>query len=294
MIEGVTFSLYQETKPGESISVEIGQSLSSIKDAIVSLADSYNAYREWAITQQAIDASGSVSSDATLFGDNMLRSVNSEVARGLAQVVDSEGLSLLGLSYDENNYLELEEDDLNDALLNNIDQIADVLIFQYKSTDSNLAVLRRNADMPSDLVLDVSVDESGELTGVLANGEEGQFEVDGRRIVGAEGTDYEGIVFVYSGDKDSTITFSSSAGLAEKLFQSLNKYTDEDNGLLTEKIASLQKQNEDYQADYDDSMSKIKAYEARLTNLYSSYQAAIEAAQSSLDYLKAILGTGDK
>lgn len=294
VIEGVTFSLYQETKPGESISVEIGQSLSSIKDAIVSLADSYNAYREWAITQQAIDASGSVSSDATLFGDNMLRSVNSEVARGLAQVVDSEGLSLLGLSYDENNYLVLEEDDLNDALLNNIDQIADVLIFQYKSTDSNLAVLRRNADMPSDLVLDVSVDESGELTGVLANGDAGQFEVDGRRIVGAEGTDYEGIVFVYSGDKDSTITFSSSAGLAEKLFQSLNKYTDEDNGLLTEKIASLQKQNEDYQADYDDSMSKIKAYEARLTNLYSSYQAAIEAAQSSLDYLKAILGTGDK
>ena len=293
VIDGVTFSLYQTTDVGESIAVEIGQSLSSIKDAVVSLADSYNAYREWAITQQAIDASGSVSDDATLFGDNMLRNINTEIARGLSKVIDSEGMALLGLSYDENNYLELDESELNDALLNDIDQIEDVLNFQYETSNSDLAVLRRNANMPSELTLDITVDEEGAVVGVLADGEAGLFEVDGTRIVGAEGTDYEGITFVYTGDENATITFSSSAGMAEQLFQSLNKYTDEDDGLLTEKIASLEEQNEDYEAEYDDYMSIVDAYEMRLTELYSSYQAAIEEAQSSLDYLEAILNSGD-
>ena len=293
VVEGVTFSLYQTTDDGQSISVEIGQSLSDIKEAVVSLVDTYNAYREWAITQQEIDASGSVSDDATLFGDNLLRNANTDIASALSTVIDKESMALLGLSYDENNYLELDEDELNDALLNDIDQIEDILNFQYESSSSDLVVLRRNSSMPSDLKLDITVDEDGTMTSVLADGVSGLFEVDGTRIVGVEGTDYEGITFVYTGDEDATITFSSSAGIAEQLFQTLNKYVDEDDGLLTEKISSLEEQNEDYETEYDDIMDTVDAYEERLTELYASYQAAIEEAQSSLDYLEAILNSGD-
>lgn len=294
VIKGITFSLYQTTGPGESIAVEIGQSLSDIKNSVVSLVDTYNSYRKWAIEQQAIDASGSVSSDAILFGDNMLRSANSQVANALSTVIDSESMALLGLTYDENNYLELNETDFNDALLNNIDQIEDVLNFQYETSSSDLAVLRRNANMPADLDLDITVDENGSMTGVTVGGSSGLFEVDGSRIIGVEGTEYEGITFVYTGDQDATIQFTSSAGLAEQLFQTLTTYTDEDTGLLTEKIASLKDQNEDYETEYKDFMKTVDAYEARLTTLYSSYQAAIEQAQSSLDYLDAILNSGDK
>ena len=293
VVEGVTFSLYQTTDDGQSISVEIGQSLSDIKEAVVSLVDTYNAYREWAITQQEIDASGSVSDDATLFGDNLLRNANTDIASALSTVIDKESMALLGLSYDENNYLELDEDELNDALLNDIDQIEDILNFQYESSSSDLVVLRRNSSMPSDLKLDITVDEDGTMTSVLADGVSGLFEVDGTRIVGVDGTDYEGITFVYTGDEDATITFSSSAGIAEQLFQTLNKYVDEDDGLLTEKISSLEEQNEDYETEYDDIMDTVDAYEERLTELYASYQAAIEEAQSSLDYLEAILNSGD-
>jgi flagellar hook-associated protein 2 len=293
VVSGVTFSLYQTTSPGEAISVEIGQSLSNIKDSVVSLVNTYNAYREWAISQQAIDASGSVSTDAVLFGDNMLRSANSEVASGLSTVINKESMALLGLTYDENNYLELDEDKLNDALLNDIGQIEDILNFQYEASSSDLVVLRRNANMPSELTLDLTVDETGALTGVTADGNSGMFEVDGPRIVGVEGTIYEGITFVYTGDTNATIKFTSSAGIAEQLFQTLTKYTDEDTGLLTEKIASLETQNDDFEAEYKDYMDTVDAYEARLTALYASYQASIEQAQSSLDYLDAILNTGD-
>nr|WP_321454735.1 flagellar filament capping protein FliD [uncultured Cohaesibacter sp.] len=293
VVEGVTFSLYQTTGTGESIAVEIGQSLSNIKDAVVSLVDSYNAYREWAISQQEIDASGSVSSDAVLFGDNLLRSANTDVASALSSVIDSNSMSLLGLSYDENNYLELDEDELNDALLNDVDEIEDVLNFQYETSSSSLAVLRRNSNMPSELELNITVDADGNLASVTADGKSDLFEVDGSRIVGVAGSEYEGITFVYTGSEDATITFTSTAGIAEQLFQTLNKYTDEDDGLLTDKIATLTEQNEDYETEYNDFMDTVDAYEERLTTLYASYQAAIEAAQSSLDYLEAILNTGD-
>ncbi|WP_316858533.1 flagellar filament capping protein FliD [uncultured Cohaesibacter sp.] len=293
VIEGVTFALYQVTEEDASISVEISQSLSDIKEAVVTLVDAYNAYREWALQQQEIDASGTVSDDAVLYGDSLLRGTNTAIYDAISTVVDGESMALLGLSYDENNYLELDEDTLNDALLNDIDQIEDMLNFQYEVSDSDLALLKRTSDMPSSFTLDIEVDEDGEVTSILCDGESGCFEVSGSRIVGVEGTEYEGITFVYTGDESDTIDFSCTAGIIENLYQAVSKYADEDEGLIISKIETLEEQNEDYEAEYEDIMETVDAYEERLTELYASYQAAIEEAQSSLDYIEAILDSGD-
>nr|WP_319515387.1 flagellar filament capping protein FliD [uncultured Cohaesibacter sp.] len=293
VIDGVTFALYETTDDGESISVEISQSLSDIKEAVVALVDAYNAYREWAITQQETDADGGASEDAVLFGDSLLRGTNNGIYAALSTVLDDESMATLGLSYDENNYLELDEDTLNDALLNDIDSIEDLLNFQYDVSDSDLALLKRNDNMPSSFTLDITVDEDGDVTSVLCDGEEGCFEVSGSRIVGVEGTDYEGITFVYTGDESDTIEFSCTAGIVEELYSAVAKYADEDDGLIVSQIETLEEQNEDYETEYEDIMETVDAYEERLTTLYSEYQAAIEAAETDLAYIEAILNSGD-
>nr|WP_321981499.1 flagellar filament capping protein FliD [uncultured Cohaesibacter sp.] len=293
VIDGVTFALYETTDDGESISVEISQSLSDIKEAVVALVDAYNAYREWAITQQETDADGGASEDAVLFGDSLLRGTNNGIYAALSTVLDDESMATLGLSYDENNYLELDEDTLNDALLNDIDSIEDLLNFQYDVSDSDLALLKRNDDMPSSFTLDITVDEDGDVTSVLCDGEEGCFEVSGSRIVGVEGTEYEGITFVYTGDESDTIEFSCTAGIVEELYSAVAKYADEDDGLIVSQIETLEEQNEDYETEYEDIMETVDAYEERLTTLYSEYQAAIEAAETDLAYIEAILNSGD-
>ncbi|SNY91756.1 flagellar hook-associated protein 2 [Cohaesibacter sp. ES.047] len=293
VIKGVNFSIYQKTGEDESVSVEISQSLNNIKTAISGLVESYNAYREWAMTQQAVASGGGASSDATLFGDSILRSVNASVAESLSTMVGNENMAFLGLEYDENNFLVLDNDKLNEALLNDLDQIEDLLNFQYSVSNNDLGLLYRNDNMPAKMTIDIEVDEEGNVAKVLADGQEGRFEVNGTRIVGVKGTQYEGVTFVYTGDEDATIDFTSTAGMAESLFHTINEYADEDQSVLTDLAVKLQENVKSFKKDYKDEMSTVENYRLRLINLYSKYQEQISGAESTLSYLKVILDPGD-
>ncbi|PLW76447.1 flagellar filament capping protein FliD [Cohaesibacter celericrescens] len=293
VVDGVTFSLYQTTGEDDSISVEISQSLSEIKTSVQSIVDSYNAYREWALTQQETASGGGASDDAVLFGDGTLRNVNNAIADALSSMVDEDSMALLGLSYDNSNYLELDESVLNDALLNDLDGIESLLNFQMTSSSSDLVLLNRNGTMPSSLSLDVTVDEDGVLAGVSVDGDDSLFEVKGSRIVGAEGSDYEGITFVFTGSEDMTIDITTSTGIVENLYQAVSGYSDEDDGLITDIITSLEDENSNYEDSYEAIMSTVEDYRDRLITLYASYQEKISEAESSLDYLEALFNTGD-
>ncbi|MBN9672046.1 flagellar filament capping protein FliD [Roseibium aggregatum] len=293
VIEGVTFSVYQETGDDSYISVEISNSLTSIQDAVYALVDAYNAYREWALTQQEVASGGGASDDAVLFGDSILRSTNSDIADGLSTVIDEDSMALLGLSYDSSNYLEVDDDTLADALLTDLDAIEDLLMFDIESSSNDLALLARNDAMPDALSLDIEVDGDGTVTSVLVDGEDGLFEVSGSRIVGVEGTAYEGISFVFTGTESQTVDMTFTSGLVENLYNAVNYYADATDGLLTEIITDLTEQNSDYQEEYDSIISSAEDYRDYLTTLYANYQAQIEEAESDLAYIEALLDSGD-
>lgn len=293
VIDGVSFTIYQTTGEDDSITVEVSADLTSIKEAIVALVDAYNAYREWAITQQEVSSAGGASDDATLFADSTLRSANSAIASALSTMIDSESMALLGLSYDSSNYLELDETTLNEALLDDLDSLENLLMFQFDSSSDDLVLLSRNDSMPSELTLDIQVDADGNITSVSVNGDSSLFTIDGTRIKGAEGSDYEGMTLVFTGTKSQTVTFTTSTGLVERLFNAVDLYANEDDGLITDLVDSLTEKNEDYQEQADDIISRAETYRETLTARYAAYQAAIEEAQSTLDYLEALLDSGD-
>jgi flagellar hook-associated protein 2 len=292
VIEGVTFSVFQETGEDDYISIEISQSLTSIQNSIYELVDAYNAYREWALTQQEVASGGGAADGAVLFGDSILRSANSDIADGLSTVIDEESMALLGLSYDSSNFLVVDDDALADALLTNLDAIEDLLLFNMESSSSDLALLARNDAMPDELSLGIEVGDDGSVSSVTVDGQEGLFEIDGSRIVGVEGTIYEGISFVFTGSESQTVDMTFSSGLAENLYNSVNFYSDAANGLLTETITSLNEQNTDYQEEYDSIISDADDYRDYLTTLYASYQAEIDQAESDLSYIEALLNSG--
>ncbi|MBD8877166.1 flagellar filament capping protein FliD [Roseibium polysiphoniae] len=293
VVDGLTFSIYQETSDDDYISVEVAQSLTTIQDAIYTLVDTYNAYREWALTQQEVSSSGGASDDAVLFGDSTMRLANSGIASSLATIIDNEGMSLIGLSYDSSNYLEVDDDTLSDALLTDLDAIEDLLLFNMETSSNDLALLARSDSMPDELSLDIEVDDEGSVTSVLVDGAEGLFEVSGTRIVGVEGSIYDGISFVFTGTESQTVDMTFTSGLAENLYNVVNQYADEDDGVLTEIITTLSDQNTDYEEEYDSIISDADDYRDYLTELYASYQAEIEAAQADIEYLEALLSSGD-
>ncbi|MFL9823536.1 flagellar filament capping protein FliD [Rhodoplanes sp. SY1] len=292
-IDGLTFYVYSVTPDDTSVTVEIETDYSAVKEAIQALVDAYNAYREWAITQQELTTSGTASDDAVLFGDGTLRSVNRSVASALSTMVDELSLAGIGITYDSSNLLVLDEDTLDEALLENLDEVKALLSFDLTSSSDDLMLLSRGASAPSSFTLDVVVDADGTLTSASVGGDSSLFTISGTRIIGVAGTAYEGFSFVFAGDTSQSITLTTSYGLAERLYAVADGAADTSDGSLQSLIDSLTDQNTDYAAKVSDIESKAEDYRATLETRYANYQAAISKAQSTLAYLEAILAAED-
>ncbi|MEJ8472584.1 flagellar filament capping protein FliD [Roseibium algae] len=293
LIDGVAFSIYQETGEANSVAVEISNDLGAIKQTVTDVVEAYNAYREWAITQQAVTAGGNASDEAVLFADSTLRSANTAIADALSTVIDKESMAFLGLSYDTSNMLVLDETELNDALLSDLDIVEDILTFKMDASSTDIAILNRPANMPEDLKLDITVDNDGNLASASVDGDSSLFTISDSRIQGAEGSIYEGITFVFTGNKSQSIDMTFSSGIAEKLYSAIDIYSNEEGGLLEGLMSSLTDTNDDLLEDSTEIKSRAESYRSTLAARYSRYQAAIAEAESTLSYLEALLNTGN-
>jgi flagellar hook-associated protein 2 len=290
VIDGVTLHLYQTTSDGSSITLEVGTDLSAVKDAIVALVDAYNAYRDYAYANQQLPTDDNADT-TVLFGDSTLRNINSAVADALNTRIDSNALSLLGLTFDAYNNLELDEDVLDAALLSDLDDIEALLSFQMESSSSSLMLLQRGTSVPADFSMDIVTDSSGAITSVSVGGDSSLFTVSGTRIIGAAGTAYEGFTFVYAGSSSTSVDVSFSTGIAELLYNVAEKATNNSTGTLTNLVSELEDTNTTLDAKSDDIRERAETYRTNLTNRYANYQAAIETANSMLDYLETLLDT---
>lgn len=289
LIDGMTFRLYQTTPDDTSISVEVGADVSGVKTAIQSLVDAYNAFRDFAVSQQALTSSGTASSESVLFGDGTLRSATNAIYDALNKRIGSEAMSMLGLSFDENNKLVLDETTLDDALLDDLDAVQSLLSFQMEASSSEVMLLSRGTEAPADFTLDVTTAPDGTLSSASVNGDSSLFTVSGTRIIGAEGSPYEGFTFVYVGSKSQSIGISFSTGIAELLYNATDALANDSDGTLQTLIDNLDSTNDDLTGKSDTIRSAAETYRTNLTNRYAQYQAAIATAESTQDYLTALL-----
>jgi flagellar hook-associated protein 2 len=290
VVDGVTLHLYQETPSGTSITVEVGTNLSTVKAAVVALVDAYNAYREFAYTQQQLPTD-KTSSDSILFGDGTMRTISSNVASSLTTLIEKLSVSTIGLSFDENNYLVLDEDVLDDVLLTSLDDVKTLLSFQMSSSSSDIMMLGRGSASLGSFTLDVTVGPDGSLTSASVNGDASLWTVSGTRIIGAAGSKYEGFSLVYVGNSSQSIDLSLSTGIAELLYNTAKTASDINSGTLQTLMDSLSDYNDHLSAKSDDIRDRATTYQTNLTARYAKLQAAIAAAEASQDYLTTLLDT---
>ncbi|WP_169195431.1 flagellar filament capping protein FliD [Devosia sp. MC1541] len=287
IITGTTLYLYQATPPGTSITLEVDANVNNVKTAILQLVEAYNAYRDFAVKQQTLP---SRTYDPPLFGDGTMRSVNASIGDALATAIGSESMSLLGLTYDNQNKLVIEEDKLDNILLTNLSAVQNLLSFGMTTSNTNIQLLARGSSLPPDFTLDIETDVNGVLTGATVNGQTGLFTVSGSRLVGAAGTAYEGISLVYTGNSPAAVDLSFKTGIAEKLFNAANGATS-GSGSLTLLINNLSSQSTEMTKRSDNIRSQAEAYRTTISMRYARYQAAIAQADSMKDYLSTLLDT---
>ncbi|BBB98356.1 MULTISPECIES: flagellar filament capping protein FliD [Bradyrhizobium] len=287
VLSGVTFDLLQPTPSGTSLNISIETDTSQITSALQTFVTNYNAFRDQVIAQSAQNSDGTAASSAVLFGDSTMRDIMTQLQQVLSGTVGGMTMADLGLSFNENNELQLDTGTLSTVLTQNLAGVTQLLSAQTTTSSSQLSVVNTGTS-PQSFTLDLTVDSTGMLTGASIGGDSSGFSVVGNTIIGNSGTIYAGMAFTYTGSTSQSITVTSSSGLATQLYQ-LAHTSSGTSGQLQTLITNLQSRDTDLQSQVSDIQSNAATFKARLQVQYANYQAAIESANNTLGYLKALL-----
>lgn len=289
VLSGVTFSLLQATPDGTTLNIGIEPDTSQIESAIETFVTNYNAFRDEVIAQQATATDGTADSSAVLFGDGTMRNIMDALQNALNSTVGGMTMADLGLSFNENNELELDTSTLSDILTTNLSGVTKLLSAQTTTSSSQLSVINTGTS-PQSFTLDLTVDSDGNLSSASIGGDSSLFTVSGNTIIGASGSIYAGMAFTYSGSTSQSITVTSTSGIATQLYQVAKNYSSS-SGALQTLITNLTTRDEELQQKVDDINSAASTLQSQLETQYAKYQAAIESANSTLTYLKALLNS---
>ncbi|XUM21827.1 flagellar filament capping protein FliD [Bradyrhizobium oligotrophicum S58] len=287
VLSGVTFDLLQATPSGTTLTVTIGTDTSQISSALQTFVTDYNAFRDAVIAQQTTNSDGTASSSSVLFGDGTMRDIMNSLQAVLGTSVGGLTMADLGLSFNEKNELELDTGTLSTILSTNLSGVTTLLSAQTNTSSSQLSVVNTGSS-PQSFTLDLTVDSSGNLSAASVGGDSSLFTVSGNTIVGNSGTIYAGMAFTYTGSTSQSITVTSTQGLATQIYQ-IAKTASSSTGSLQTLIDNLTSQDDTMQAKVDDIKSSAATFQTQLTAQYAKYQAAIESANNTLTYLKALL-----
>ncbi len=155
LFEGVTLTLFQ-AEPATTLKIEIEQDLSALKAQIQNVVNAYNDVRGLINANSLTDATtGEKSEDAgILFGERTL----SEVRGGLGELISASvagvdsafaTLAQIGISIANSSVtdpllagtLVIDESKLDDALLNNPDDVRRLLAFDFSISEPNVSLL---------------------------------------------------------------------------------------------------------------------------------------------------------
>jgi flagellar hook-associated protein 2 len=287
VLSGVTFDLLQPTPSGTSLNVSIGADSNQITNALQTFVTDYNAFRDDVIAQQAINPDGTASSSAVLFGDGTVRDVMTQIEQVLGTSVSGLTMADIGLSFNQQNELVLDNGTLSAALSTNLSGVTALLSAQTKTSSSQLSVVNTSKS-PESFTLDVTVDASGNLSGASVGGDNSLFTIQGNAIIGNVGTIYAGMAFTYTGSTSQSIAVTSTSGLATQIAQIAGDAS-ANSGSFQTLINDLQTQDTTMQQKVNDIDDAASAYQTQLEAQYAIYQSAIQAADNTLNYLSALL-----
>ncbi|WP_282607958.1 flagellar filament capping protein FliD [Pelagibius sp. Alg239-R121] len=298
-ITGLTFDLFK-AEPGTTVQVEIDPDLTAVRGRIDAFVTAYNELRAFSLGQQQVNTEGEVSADSVLFGDNTLRTMESALGSDISGFTDnllSGALTTLrdiGIELDSNNYLTVDSSTLDSALVSKLDEVRDLFEFSFTADSAKVAMISRSAQLSvGDFELNITgTDAGGNILGVSVTGHGNVFDIDGSRLVGIEGTAFEGMTLAYAATPSTgaeTIQISTSLGFAEKIFQTADNYARSDGGLIAEQISTLGGLNEDYTTEIAKIEERMVAYRAFLLEKFAKMEQAVAFAENMTNQLKSFI-----
>lgn len=313
VFSGVTIDLYK-AEPNTTINVDIENDLNAVKTAMIDFVDAYNELKGFIEDQQSevVREEGGDAEFGVLAFDSTLRKIEQQMGAIVSSGVpglDAEfsTLAQIGINIESDFTLQIEDEDMDNALLNNLDEVRKLFGFDFTSSDSRLSVINPGSQAipnydsdgnplpyyiniagtdtdgkPTDANLQT---EAGVGTGGLGNG---SINISGSLMTASGNTDADGMVFFFNGAPslgpvdDIEVTFTR--GVADQLFNFFEEIS-QVGGEIDDIKTNLLTQNENY----DEDIGKI---ESRLEIQRASLEArfiAMETAMLQINNLKESL-----
>ncbi|MFH1805952.1 MAG: flagellar filament capping protein FliD [Pseudomonadota bacterium] len=295
VIDGVTLYLYAEEE-GTQITLDIEQDASSAYSAIEAFVDAYNELRSFMLTHQAYTAGEGADEDAVLFGDSLLSSLTRDVYSALRFSEDSntyQSLAAIGITLDSSNYLVIDSTVLEEAMVSDFDSVAALFSMESDTGSDDLLIFDTDGSYAGNFTVNVTVDADGTLSSADVGGDSSLFTIDGNKIVGASGTAYEGLTLFYGGDTSQSIDVTISSGLAFKMMNSLESYTNTSDGFIQARIDRLEEQTSSLNEDVTEITEKADAYAADLVERYAAIETKLYQLELLRTQLEALWGNND-
>jgi flagellar hook-associated protein 2 len=292
-ISGVTLNLYSAST--NTISMEISNNLTDIKSAITNFVTNYNDLKSTITTETATNSDGSAADGAYLVRDTYMSEIGNALTSIMGtSITNSSGsvlsLSTLGITLASDGTLSYDETTLNKELSNNLDDVQKLLGLSVTTSSDSMQLLRYNSQSTSmSLTLDMEMNSDGTIASASVNGDNSLFTVSGNTITGATGSQYEGLVLVYSGSSGS-VSVNVQQGIADQFYSQMDKYANSKTGSLATAITDLTEENTTYQTKISDIQDRADSYRTKLTSYYAKLEAKAEAARSLLKQIKASMG----
>ncbi len=317
VIDGTTFTLYQDTPPATAVTVDVSRDTASAKDGIVAFIDTYNEIRAFVAKQRERDAdTGQLKETAVIGSEPLLDTILSRLENELNGFVkaltngDPSRLADIGISFSDfagddetpatSNILTYDDTKLSAALESNFEAVKRIFEFTLTSSSDKLAVYSRtNSLKVSDFSLDIDMTRtSGDQVRVTytdpTTGLPTTINADftlgstgtGGTITGKQGTVLEGLKLIYTGDGTDVITVNASQGIADRMFNALDDYV-KSGGVIDTQKNSYDTSKTNIQKDIDRANERIEELRDRLLAQFSALESVIKQANSLLQFLDA-------
>lgn len=312
--DSLTLSLFEETPVGTTVTAEIDEDTTAVKNAITTFVGAYNDFMIFAARQQERDENGNFKETAVLAQETPMRTAIDSIAAELSRVVSGvvgstkTQLSDAGITFQDfpgddetpavSNTLTLDASVLDTALAADFEGVRKIFEFDFISDSSRFVAFSRNNQLNTtafsiDLDASRAVGDQVRITyndgtgNVTINADYTSTSVGNGTITGKAGTVLEGLTILYAGGDDTdTASVTVSQGIGDRVYNLLDDYL-EDGGLLKVTETALQDENTDNNEEITDLNAKIETYRNRLLAEFAEVERAIAVANSTLQFLEA-------
>lgn len=305
LVDGITFDLTQTTPPGTELTVGIQADTELARSAIMNFVDTYNEFRVFASRQTETTDDGERVQTALLGTNTALRSLVNAVGTEISSVVNglanTNSLSQLGLKLSDfpgdaetpftRNILQVDESKLDAALASDFDAVRKVFEFNYVADNPNFVVFSRDNSLnATDAIF--NIDQTNGIYEATVNGttytlEATALSTGGVSLTGPQGSPIAGLNVLYTDTDDVTVNLSMTQGIGDRIFNALEDALNEEDGIVSQEIQSLDDRNTRLQEDIDRIDSMIENYRFSLMERFSALEAAIASVNSILQLLDA-------